>query len=86
MQRLRLCMSEEQKNIIFFCFFLSSVIIHDAHVHVIPRLRQSCKEMCRLIISYQILTDQFSHRNPFWLLAGTTYVRFLYRICHRMFI
>lgn len=40
-----------------FFFFLSSssLIIHAARVHVIPGLRQSCEEMCRLIISYQIL-------------------------------
>lgn len=67
-------------------FFLSSEIIYDAHVHVIPRLRQSLKEMCRLIISYQILMDQFGQRNPFWRLSHITYVRFLYRICLSMFM
>lgn len=55
---------------LFWGFFSpSSLIIHAAHVHVIPGLRQSCEEMCRLIISYQILTDQFSQRNPFWPLS-----------------
>lgn len=43
--------------------------------HVIRGLKgQSREEMCRLIISHQILMDQLGNRNPFWL-PSLTYVR-----------
>lgn len=64
------------KNCLPLFFFLSSEVIYDAHDHVIPGLRQSREETCRLFISYQILMDQLGHRNPFWRLSHVTYVRF----------
>ncbi len=57
--------SEEQKNIkislspLFLYLFSYFFVFSDHSWCSCPRLRQSCKEMCRLIISYQILTDQF---------------------------
>lgn len=62
----------------------SSEVAADARGHVIPGLKgQSREEMCRLIISHQILMDQLGHRNPFGLPAPIAHLCKIvsYRIC-----